>query len=108
MKNLMMQVLPGWTAGPVRQWDLYASSEYLPDMLPASTTFTGHLLSGETLNGGAESNLVGTQSAANGTTQDVTLLGTTGAGKSVSTVDCLLQSEPIYEFTAIIEEGLSY
>ena len=108
MKNLMMQVIPGWTAGPVRQWDLYASSEYLPDMLPASTTFTEHLLSGETLNRGAESNLVGTQSFANGMTQHGTLLGMTGAGKSVSTVDWLLQSEPIYEFTAIIEEGLSY
>ena len=108
MKNLMMQVIPGWTAGPVRQWDLYASSDYLPDMLPASTTFTGHLLSGETLNRGAESNLVGTQSFANGMTQHGALLGINGAGKSVSTVDWLLQSEPIYEFTAIIEEGLSY
>lgn len=108
MKNLMMQVIPGWTAGAVRQWDLYASSDYLPDMLPASTTFVGHLFSGETLNRGAESNLVGTQSFANGMSQHAALLGMNGVGKTVSTIDWLLQSEPIYHFTAIIEEGLNY
>ena len=108
MKNLLLQAIPGWTGGPVRQWDLYASSDYLPDLLPASTTFVGHLYSGETLNRGGESNLVGTQSFANGTPQHAALMGITGVGKTVSVVDWLLQSEPMYQFTAIVEEGLNY
>lgn len=108
MKNLLLQVIPGWMGGPVRQWDLYATSQYLPDLLPASTTFTGHLLSGETLNPGAESNLVGTQSFANGMSQHRTILGINGSGKTTSVIDWALQSEPFFQFTAIIEEGLNY
>ena len=108
MKNLFLQAVPGWLGGPVRQWDLYASSNYLPDLLPASTTFVGHLHSGETLNRGVESNLVGTQSFANGTPLHATLTGINGAGKTVLVIDWLLQSEPLYSFTAIVEEGLNY
>ncbi len=61
---------------------------------------------------GAQRNLVGVTtfsgSKGNETPQHAVLLGMSGAGKSVTVCDLLSQTEAFYDYTVIIEEGLSY
>ena len=47
-------------------------------------------------------------SGGNETPQHAVLLGMSGAGKSVTVCDLLSQTEAFYDYTVIIEEGLSY
>jgi hypothetical protein len=47
-------------------------------------------------------------SEGNETPQHAVLLGMSGAGKSVTVCDLLSQTEGFYDYTVIIEEGLSY
>ncbi len=107
-RNLLMETVPGWLGGKVREWDLYATSDYLPDLLPMSNTFLGHMETAEALYEGAHGQLVGVRLFAEGVPQHVLLTGMTGAGKSVAVIDLLTQTEGSYAFTAIIEEGMSY
>lgn len=107
-RNVFYETFPGWTGGKVREWDLYAESDYLVDLLPLSNTFTGALETGEALYDGNMGNILGVESFTGNTPQNFTLIGITGAGKSVMMTDFLSQSECMYDFTAIIEEGLSY
>ena len=42
-KNLFFQTWPGWTWGRYEHRKLYAEHRFLADMLPVTSTFTGHL-----------------------------------------------------------------
>ncbi len=81
-------------------------------MLPFSATFTGHLAHAEAIYDGSSRNLVGvttfTGADGNETPQHAVLLGMSGAGKSVTVCDLLSQTEAYFDYTVIIEEGLSY
>ncbi len=111
-KKLFFQTWPGWLWGRYPHRKLYAEHQYLADMLPFSSTFTGHLASAEALYDGGAGNLVGIKTfsgqAGNQSPQHAVLLGMSGAGKSVTVCDLLSQTEPYYDYTVIIEEGLSY
>ena len=75
-------------------------------------TFTGHLETAEAIYDGAADNLVGVKTFAGTdgeqTPQHAVLLGMCGAGKSVTVCDLLTQTEVYFDYTVIIEEGLSY
>ena len=105
--GLFFETLPGWTGGSRRAWDMYAENHYLADLMPFSSTFCGSERP-EAIYEGVEQNIVGVECFRNGTPQHAVLLGMTGAGKSVAMFDLLSQTECFYDFTAIIEEGLSY
>src|SRR6266571_73200 len=111
-KNLFIQTWPGWTWGRYNVRKLYAEHRYLADMLPVTSTFTGHLASAEAIYDGPHDNLVGIEtfsgSIDNKTPQHAVLLGMSGAGKSVTVCDLLTQTEGYFGYTVIIEEGLSY
>src|SRR5437667_2810868 len=111
-KNLFFQTWPGWTWGRYAHRKLYAEHRYLADMLPVTSTFTGHLATAEAIYDGPHNNLVGVEtfsgSADNMSPQHAVLLGMSGAGKSVSVCDLLTQTEGYFAYTVIIEEGLSY
>ena len=111
-KKLFFQTWPGWTWGRYEHRKLYAEHQYLADMLPVSATFTGHLQSAEAIYEGASANLVGVKTfsgaAGEQTPQHAVLLGMSGAGKSVTMCDLLSQTELYYDYTVLIEEGLSY
>lgn len=87
---------------------LYAQDDYLADMLPLNTTFTGFLEDAEALYDGADQTLVGIKSFEQNTPQHALLFGMTGAGKSVFMEDFLLQTQLFFDYTVIVEEGLSY
>ncbi len=107
-KSLFFETFPGWTGGKRRGWDLYTENNELSALVPVSNSFYGSLKEGEALYEGANGNLVGISSFAGGTPQHAVLIGMTGAGKSVAICDFLSQTEAFYDYTAIIEEGLSY
>ena len=48
-KNLFFQTWPGWTWGRYEHRKLYAEHRYLADMLPVTSTFTGHLATAEAI-----------------------------------------------------------
>ncbi len=113
-KCLFYETLPGWTGGNYRDWDMYALAGndpqvcFLQDLLPLSSSHTGHLAEGEALYDGEEGNLVGLRSFAGGTPQHAVMVGTTRVGKSSQTIDYLSQTDCFFAFRGIIEEGLSY
>ncbi len=111
-KNLFFQTWPGWTWGRYHHRKLYAEHRYLADMLPVTSTFTGHLATAEAIYDGPHGNLIGIETfsggGGNASPQHAVLLGMSGAGKSVTVCDLLTQTEGYFGYTVIIEEGLSY
>jgi hypothetical protein len=111
-KKLFFQSWPGFPWGRYPHRKLYGESRYLADVLPFSATFTGHLANAEAIYDGTSRNLVGITTFAgskgNETPQHAVLLGMSGAGKSVTVCDLLSQTEAYFDYTVIIEEGLSY
>ncbi|MFO1501069.1 MAG: hypothetical protein U1G07_22210 [Verrucomicrobiota bacterium] len=111
-RSLFFQTWPGWTWGRYEHRKLYAEHRFLADMLPVTSTFTGHLATAEAIYDGPHGNLVGIQTFSGGggsaSPQHAVLLGMSGAGKSVTVCDLLTQTEGYFAYTVIIEEGLSY
>ncbi len=111
-RSLFFQTWPGWTWGRYEHRKLYAEHRFLADMLPVTSTFTGHLATAEAIYDGPHDNLVGIQTFSGGggsaSPQHAVLLGMSGAGKSVTVCDLLTQTEGYFSYTVIIEEGLSY
>lgn len=107
-KKLFFASWPGWTHSSYRHRQLYAEDNYLADLLPFSATFTGALGEAEAIYDGSHRNLVGVSSQVRGSPQHAVLLGMTGAGKSATMHDLLLQTGALFGYTVIIEEGLSY
>jgi hypothetical protein len=107
-KNIWYQTWPGWLWG---KYDHHADSgldEWLADILPLSSSFTGHLEGAEALYDGSNLNLIGVRNFLSGTPQLAVMLGMTRGGKSAFMCDLLSQTDPYYDFTLIVEEGLSY
>jgi len=107
-KNIWFQTWPGWLWGKYTHHADNGLDEWLVDILPFSSTFTGHLKDAEALYDGSNRNLVGVRNFISGTPQLAVLLGMTRAGKSAFMSDLLSQTDPYYDFTLIVEEGLSY
>ena len=107
-KNIWFQTWPGWLWGKYTHHADTGLDEWLSDILPFSSTFTGHLKDAEALYDGSNRNLIGVRNFISGTPQLAVLLGMTRAGKSAFMSDLLSQSDPYYDFTLIVEEGLSY
>lgn len=113
-KCLFFETLPGWTGGRYRDWDLFALAGrdpavcFLQDMVPLSSSCTGHLEAGEAIYDGEEDTLFGVRTFANGVPQHAVMTGTTRVGKSSQTIDLLSQTDCFFAFRGIVEEGLSY
>ncbi|OJV11849.1 MAG: hypothetical protein BGO12_08485 [Verrucomicrobia bacterium 61-8] len=107
-KNIWFQTWPGWLWGKYTHHADNGLDEWLADILPFSSTFTGHLKEAEALYDGSNRNLIGVRNFISGTPQLAVLLGMTRAGKSAFMSDLLSQTDPYYDFTLIVEEGLSY
>src|SRR4029077_14634901 len=107
-KNIWFQTWPGWLWGTYTHHADSGLDEWLADVIPFSSTFTGHPDESEALYDGSNRNLIGVRNFLSGTPQLAVLLGMTRAGKSAFVCDLLSQTDPYYDFTLIVEEGLSY
>ena len=107
-KKLFFASWPGWTHSSYHFREHYAEDHYLADLLPFSATFTGALENAEALYDGSHRNLVGVSTQAGGSPQHAVVAGMTGAGKSQALHDLLIQTAAFFDYTVIVEEGLSY
>ena len=107
-RNLVLSTAPGWMYSDYKGHALYSENTYLCDLLPVSATFTGSLKNAMALYDGNNYNLVGISPILSGTPQHCAILGSTGSGKSFLVNDLLTQTDPYFDYTVIIEEGLSY
>ncbi|MBM3610448.1 MAG: hypothetical protein FJX18_02845, partial [Alphaproteobacteria bacterium] len=107
-KKMWYQIWPGnlWGKYNVHRDD--GLDFWLAPMLPFSSSFVGYLEHAEALFDGPNGTLVGYTTFLSDTPQLCAVLGMTRAGKSAWTINLLTQTEPYYDFTLIIEEGLSY
>jgi type IV secretion system protein TrbE len=111
-RKLYYDTWPGFPWRKNTGWFLYAENHYLADMLPLSSTFVGHLGSAEAIYDGPYGNLIGIKTfsvtADQTSPQHAVLFGMSGCGKSAYMCDLLSQTDPYFDFTCIVEEGLSY
>jgi type IV secretory pathway VirB4 component len=110
-RNMFAHCLPGWMGSRRRSFVHYGEDRYVADLLPLANTFAGHPGAVEALFPGPDSNLVnaamflGEGRAA--TPQNVIIPGAPGTGKSLVLTKLLLETEPSFGFTGLVEEGLS-
>ena len=107
-RNMWCQTWPGWVWGSYTHQAHIGVDNWLADLLPFSSSFTGHLDGAEALYDGPHGSLVGVQTFINDTPQLAVVLGMTRSGKSVFMTDLLSQISPFYDFMLLLEEGLSY
>jgi type IV secretion system protein TrbE len=107
-RNMWCQTWPGWIWGSYTQQAHIGVDSWLADLLPFSSSFTGHLDAAEALYDGPNGSLVGVRTFINETPQLAVVLGMTRSGKSVFMTDFLSQIAPYYDFMLLLEEGLSY
>jgi len=107
-RNMFFQTMPGWMFGKYNKFSFYAENNVISCMAPFSSSFSGNLNTAEALYDGSDRNMIGVVTFTGGTPQHSMLLGTTGCGKSAFLIDLLSQTGPYYDYTCIIEEGLSY
>lgn len=112
VRNYWQLCMPGWTWSTYNDFKLYVEDVNLADLLPISSTPTGDLDEAEAIYDGPRGALVGltTFVGKEGSMRPEhgIMFGASGAGKSVFTIDFLTQTAPYYDYTAIVEEGLSY
>lgn len=112
VRNYWQLCLPGWTWANYNDFKLYVEDINLADLLPISSTPTGDLEDAEAIYDGPRGALVGTTTfvgkKGSMRPEHGIMFGASGAGKSVFTIDLLTQTAPYYDYTAIVEEGLSY
>ena len=112
-RNYYFASVPGWCWDKYDDFSHYVEDVNLANLLPVSATPTGDLASAEALYDGANRNLIGVRTFMGngskvGTPQHGVVFGMSGAGKSVNMIDLLTQTEPYYDYTVLVEEGLSY
>ena len=107
-KKMWYQTWPGNLWGKYRVHRDDGLDYWLTPILPFSSSFGGYLEHAEALFDGPNDTLVGYTTFLSDTPQLCAVLGMTRAGKSAWTINLLTQTEPYYDFTLIIEEGLSY
>lgn len=107
-KNVWYNTWPGWLWSKYTAQTDSALDSWLADLIPFSATFTGSLQDAEALYDGPNRNLIGVKTFVSDTPQLGLLLGMTRAGKSGFMTDLLSQTDPYFDFTLIVEEGLSY
>ena len=107
-KQLWYKTWPGWLYSTYTGYEIKDDDRKIADMLPLSGTFTAHLDIAEAIYDGEFYNLVGIVTSISGAVQSTGFFGASRMGKSATAIDFLTQTECFYDFTAIIEEGLSY
>ncbi len=107
-RNYFYAAIPGWSWDKYQDFSHYIEDANLANLLPVSATPTGDLADAEAIYDGANRNLIGIKTFANKAPQHGVMFGMSGAGKSVNMIDLLTQTDPYYDYTVIVEEGLSY
>lgn len=106
-RNLFLETLPGWS-GSYRAWDRHADSNFLPDLMPMSSSFDGDLEEGHAIYDGERGTLVGISGFPGGEPAHGVVLGMTRAGKSSFVIDYVSQTHCVTDYRVIVDDGFSY
>ncbi|HEY5743407.1 MAG TPA: TraC family protein [Terrimicrobiaceae bacterium] len=107
-KKMWYQTWPGWLWGKYTAQADTGTDKWLADLLPFSSSFTGHLDGAEALYDGPNGSLVGIRTFISDTPQLAAIFGMSRSGKSFTTTDLMSQIAPYFGFQLLIEEGNSY
>ena len=109
-KELIFNTLLGNTFNTFTYRHIPLNDLHLAQMIPFSGTFVGLLDGAEAIYSGSTGNIMGIKTFRGepAQPQHTCLLGMSGAGKSVLVCDMLIQTEPYFDYTVIVEEGGSY
>jgi hypothetical protein len=108
-RHLFYETIPGNLGGTYRGWDIYAENHNLADLMPLSSTFTGHLQGAQALYDSPGRGLVGVRLLTpGGTPQHSVVIGVNGSGKSAFLMDLMSQSDGDWAYRFFQEEGMAY
>jgi len=108
-RHLFYETLPGNLGGTYRGWDVYVENHNLADLMPISSTFTGHLEEAQALYDSPGRSVVGLRLVtANGTPQHSVVVGVNGSGKSAFLIDLMSQTDCHWAYRFFQEEGLAF
>ncbi|HZZ19629.1 MAG TPA: hypothetical protein VFE25_09680 [Opitutaceae bacterium] len=108
-RHLLYETLPGNLGGTYRGWDVYVENHNLVDLMPLSSTFTGHLEGAQALYDSPGRSVVGLRLVTpNGTPQHSVVVGVNGSGKSAFLMDLMSQTDCEWTYRFYQEEGLAF
>jgi hypothetical protein len=108
-RHLFYETLPGNLGGTYRGWDIYVENHNLADLMPVSSTFTGHLDGAQALYDSPGRSVVGLRLVTpNGTPQHSVVIGVNGSGKSAFLMDLMSQTDCEWTYRFYQEEGLAF
>jgi len=108
-RHLFYETIPGNLGGSYRGWDIYVENHNLADLLPISSTFTGHLDEAQALYDSPGRSMVGIRLVTpNGTPQHSIVVGVNGAGKSALLIDLMSQTDCDWAYRFYQEEGMAF
>jgi hypothetical protein len=108
-RHLFYETIPGNLGGTYRGWDIYVENHNLADLMPISSTFTGHLGEAQALYDSPARSIVGVRLVTpNGTPQHSVVVGVNGSGKSALLMDLMSQTDCEWAYRFYQEEGLAF
>jgi hypothetical protein len=108
-RHLFYETIPGNLGGTYRGWDIYVENHNLADLLPLSSTFTGHLEEAQALYDSPAGSVVGLRLITpNGTPQHSIVIGVNGSGKSALLMDLMSQTDCDWTYRFFQEEGMAF
>jgi hypothetical protein len=108
-RHLLYETIPGCLGGTYRGWDIYAENHNLADLLPLSSTFTGHLDAAQALYDSPGHGVVGVRLLTpDGTPQHSLVVGVNGSGKSALLMDLMSQTDCDWAYRFYQEEGMAF
>jgi hypothetical protein len=108
-RHLFYETIPGNLGSTYRGWDIYVENHNLADLLPVSSTFSGHLEEAQALYDSPGQSVVGVRLVTpNGTPQHSVVIGVNGSGKSALLMDLMSQSDCDWAYRFYQEEGMAF
>jgi hypothetical protein len=108
-RHLFYETVPGNLGGTYRGWDIYVENHNLADLMPLSSTFTGHLDDAQALYDSPGRSVVGIRLVTpNGTPQHSVVVGVNGSGKSALLMDLMSQTDCDWAYRFYQEEGMAF
>ena len=108
-RHLFYETIPGNLGSTYRGWDIYVENHNLADLMPISSTFTGHLEGAQALYDSPGRSIVGIRLLTpNGTPQHSVVVGVNGSGKSAFLMDLMSQCDCEWSYRFYQEEGMAF
>ncbi len=108
-RHLFYETIPGNLGSAYRGWDIYVENHNLADLLPISSTFSGHLEEAQALYDSPGRSVVGVRLVTpSGTPQHSIVVGVNGSGKSALLMDLMSQSDCDWQYRFYQEEGMAF